>query len=439
MSTIETDVVVVGGGTAGIAAARAATKGDVMVVLVEAARFGEPRALLGWRVLERTVGRHLARGEAKRAPVWDEARAELARLAALREERLELRLADAGVEALRGRARFTSPRSLEVEGGAEVRFDHAVIAAGAGAAPLDGDAPDGRRLATPEQLLDLPALPPEVIVVGGGAAGAELVDALAQLADVEVTWIMDELGILPSFDRELAEALADVLLGRGVKLVHGKRVTHVTAEAHRAVVRLDGGHGYDGPLAVICAGRRAPPPSSLGLDALGLDALDVDERLATRLEHVFAAGEITGHCPSAAHAEAMGRLAGRAAAGREVRPWDPRQIPEIVRSHPQLAQVGMTPDLLAGREVVIYTARTEEALGGLLEGVGEGADRKGFVRLACDSSTGQVLGLSAAGPGAATMASSAAIALRLGATDEALADVFGDVPGALGALFAALR
>lgn len=438
MIPIDTDVLVLGGGTAGIAAARAAARADLAVTLVEAGRVGGPRTLLGWRVLERTVDRHVARGEALRAPIWEEARAELARLAGLREERLALRLADAGVDVLAGRGRFVGAHELAVDGGPTVRFDRAVLAVGAAAHALAGDPPDGRRLVSPDRLFELPELPAEVLVIGGGAAGAELVDALSRVKDVEVTWVMDEVGILPRFDRELAEALGDVLLGRGVKLVHGKAVASVTVEPHRAIARLEGGHGYDAPLVVACAGRRAVP-SGLGLEALGLEDLRTDDRVRTTADHVWAAGEPAGPCPSAAHAEAMGRLAGRAAAGEEIRPWDPSQIPCVVRSHPQLAQVGLTPELLAGKEIVLHTARTEESLAGLLAGVGETADRKGFVRLASDSITGRILGLSAAGPGAANMASAAAMALRLGATDEAMADVFGDVPGALDGLFAAVR
>ncbi|MCB9594383.1 MAG: NAD(P)/FAD-dependent oxidoreductase [Sandaracinaceae bacterium] len=438
MIPIDTDLLVLGGGTAGIAAARAASRNGLAVTLVEADRVGGPRTLLSWRVLERTVDRHVARGECLRASVWAEARAELARLAELREERLALRLGDAGVDLVHGRARFTSPHELEVASGARVRFDRAVVAVGAGAIGFDGDAPDGRRYVTADGLFGLSALPDAVLVVGGGAAGAELVDSLSRVKDVEVTWLMDEVGILPRFERELADALGDVLLGRGVKLVHGKAVVGVTVEEHRAVAHLEGGHKYDGPLLVACAGRRAEP-TELGLDALGIASLRVDDRLRTSAEHVWAAGESAGECPSAGHAEAMGRLAGRAAAGLEIRPWDPSQIPSVVRTHPQLAQVGLTPERLAGMEVILHTARAEESLAGLLEGVGESADKKGFLRLASDSETGRILGLSAAGPGAGSLASAAAIALRLGATDDAVADVFGDVPGALDGLFAVVR
>lgn len=437
----DVEVAVVGGGPAGIAAALAAARADAAVALVEPRRVGGPTAMLAWRVLERTVDRQVARGSATRAAVWDEARAELRRLAPAREERLRLRLADAGVDVLDGAAAFAGPRSLVVRRGDarfEVRFDAAVIAAGAGPATLPGAAPDGARLVTPETLFDVAALPDEVMVIGGGAAGAELVDALSRLDDVTVTWVMDEVGILPRFERELADALGDVLLGRGVKLVHGKAVASLEVTELDARAKLDGGRTYAAPLAVICVGQRRDP-SALSLDAAGLEAPTVDDALRTPVGHLFAAGACTGRCPSAAHAEAMGRIAGQAAAGLEAPTYDPLAVPLVVRAHPQLAQVGDTPERVAGQAVVLHTARGEESLAGLLDGTGETANAKGWVRLVCDSESGRLRGLSAVGPGSATRASAAAMALRLGATDAALAECFGDLPGALDGLFLATR
>ena len=435
---LDVEVAVIGGGPAGIAAALSAARADAAVALIEPGRVGGPKAMLGWRVLERTVDRHVARGAATRAAVWDEARAERERLASAREQRLRLRLADAGVDVLAGRARFTGPRALALDPGPEVRFDAAVIAAGAGPARLPGAAPDAARLVTPEALFDVAALPAEILVVGGGAAGAELVDSLSRLDDVTVTWLMDEVGILPRFERELADALGDVLLGRGVKLVHGKSVASVEQTELDARATLDGGRTYAAPLVVMCTGQRRDP-APLDLAAAGLDGLTVDDALRTPIAHLFGAGACTGRCPSAAHAEAMGRIAGRAAAGLDAPAYDPRATPLVVRAHPQLAQVGQTPERVAGQPVVLHTARGEESLAGLLDGTGESASDKGWVRLICDSESGRLLGLTAVGPGAATRASAGAMALRLGATDEVLAEVFADLPGPLDALLLATR
>lgn len=434
---LDVDVAVVGGGPAGIAAATAAATRGAAVALIEPGRIGGPTTMLGWRVLERTVDRHAARGAARREAVWPEVRAELERLAARWEERLALRLADGGVDVVRGVARFVSPVELAVEGGPRVRFERAVIACGGEPIPIDGDRPDGNAWVSPDQLFRRSALPSEVMVIGGGAAGAELVDSLSRINDVEVTWLMGELGILPDFERELAEALGDVLMERGVKLVHGKAVTSVGIDkAQGALARLEGGRTYNAPLCVVAVGRR---PAPLGLVAAGLGHLRVDERCRTSVGHLFAAGECTGRAPSSSAAEAMGRIAGLGAAGLDAPAYDPSAVPLVVRASPELAQVGITPERVGGRAVLFRTLRGEETIAGLLFGVAETNRDKGFLRLVCDSKSGVILGASAAGPGAAAMVSAVAIALRLGATDSSLADVFADVPGALDALVRAAR
>jgi len=437
MIPIETDVAVLGGGPAGISAALTAAHHDLAVTLVEAGPVGGDRALLTWRVLEQTVDRHVARGSADRDAVWAQCRAEVARLSLLREERLRLRLADAGVDVVHGRGRFSSGTELTVEGASSVRFERAIIATG-GEPKLVWELPASPRLVTPVSLGELQELPERIMVIGGGAAGAELVDSLSRMNGVEVEWVMDEYGMLPRFERELADALGDVLLGRGVRLVHDKAVRRVTADEGHAQVVLEGGSTYDAPLIVLCAGS-SPSLEGLGLATLGLDDLRVDENLRTTAEHIWAAGECTGRCQSASHAEAMGRTAGLRAAGAAARPWAPARIPLVVHTHPQLAQVGSTPERLIGRNVLLHTTRTEESLFGLLRGVGESLDEKGFARLVCDSDTGEVLGMSAAGPGAAEAAGAAAIALGLGASDETLAEVHVDVLGPLAGWLAAIR
>lgn len=435
---IDIDVAVIGGGPAGIAAAIEAARGGMTVALAEPDRIGGPRTMLGWRVIERAVDRGVARGGAKRGAVWAEVRSELERLAVRWEERLGLRLADAGVDVVKGKARLVSANELALDGGPRIRFERAVVACGGAPVTAPGDAPDGERLVTPEQLLEVSDLPSEVMVIGGGAAGAELIDSLSRIDDVDVTWLMGELGILPRFERELAEAFGDVVMGRGVKLVHGKAVEHVTIhETDGTLARLDGGRTYGAPLGVLAIGRR---PAPFDLSPAGLEGtLTVDERCRTRLPHVFAAGEHTGRAPSSSAAEAMGRIAGRAAAELEGPAYDPHAIPTVVRSHPQLAQVGLTPERVAGREVVFRTLRGEETIAGLLAGVAESDREKGFLRLVCDSKTGVILGASAAGPGAAAAVSAVAIALKLGATDASLADVFVDVPGPIEGLLRAAR
>lgn len=434
-AAIDVDVAVIGGGPAGCAAARAVAREGAAVLLVEAASIGG-RAASATTIPMRVLTRAADRG----ARDWAAIREEIAERARAWSERVALTLDDAGVQLVRGRARFSGPNALAIDGSRAVTFARAVIAAGARAAALPGAAPDGARVLSPDQLAGLEALPRELMVIGGGPAGAEIADALSRLG-ARVTWVMDELGILPSFDRELAEAVGDVLMGRGVKLVHGKKVLELAAGAAGVSAKLDGGRTYAAPLAVVAVGSE-PCTADLALEAAGISAgarLVVDDACRTSVPHVFAAGEVTGRTQDVAGAEAMGRAAGRAAAGVAGPPFVPARVPQVAYTRPEVAQVGLSVEAAAGREVALYTLRLEEALFGHLARIGAAPEDKGFVRLVCDSESDRVLGASALGPGAADAIGAAALALELGATAADLARACAAVPSALEALARSAR
>ncbi len=427
MSAIDVDVLVLGGGVAGLAAATSAAKTGAGVLLVEPEALGGRAAastLVPWRALERAVD---AGGD--RGAIWERAQAAAARVTEEWRERSALRLEDHGVERVRGAARLRGPREAAIEGGPVVRFEGVVIATG-GAPRAIGEGP---RVLRPGQLLSVAAPPPSILVVGGGVAGAELASALSRVPGTEVSWLMDELGLLPDFDRELAETLGDVLMGRGVKLVHGKRVLGVEGDEREARAALDGGRTYAASCALVAVGTR-PRTDDLGLDTIGLEGLSVDARCETAVEGVFAAGDCTPRCRSAGAAEAMGRIAGRRAAGEDAPAWDPARVPETVCARPALAQIGLTPERAAGREVALYTLRAEETLDGALSGVGASLDDKGFTRIVCDADTGHVLGASAAGPGALAAIDAIGLAMELGARDVDLRRLTGRSPGPLEAI-----
>lgn len=436
MSEIEVDVAVIGAGPAGVAAAREAARRGLAVALAEAGR-------VGGRVADRTTVpyRLLTRALDAGRKDWPALRAEITDRAQTWTDRVALHLEDVGVELVRGEARFTSTHTLSV-GAHTIRFDRAVVAAGAEPATLPGMPPDGTRILTPDQLAGLEALPAEAMVIGGGPAGAETADLLSRLG-VKVTWVMDELGILPPFDRELADAIGDVLMGRGIKLVHGKAVVDLQVGAPGVLAKLDGGRTYSAPLAVVAVGNRANADrlevAAAGLRVDGYGALWVDERCRTSQPHVFAAGDVTGKTLGLAGAEAMGRAAGRAAAGVEGPPFDATRIPRAVYTRPEAAQVGLSPESAVGREVILHTLRGEETLSGLLDRTGEKSDRKGFVRVVCASDDGRILGGSALGPGAAEAVGAISLVLGLRLTDAQLADASVLGASALDAVVRAVR
>lgn len=433
---IDVDVAIIGGGPAGLAAAREAARAGMAVALVD------PEGAGGRAAKTTTIPMRLLSRAAERGRVdWNALRSEILERTGAYAERLALGLEDAGVELVRGRARFESKTSLAVEGGRKVTFERAVIAAGAAPARLPGAEPDARSLFFPDQLASLPALPEEALVLGGGAAGAELADALSLLG-TKVTWVMDELGLLPSFDRELAEAVGDVLMSRGVKLVHGKAIEHVSLGPAGVHAKLDGGRTYAAKIAFLAVGN-VPLVDGLALEEAGVrldqrGAVLVDESCATTAPNIFAAGDVTGRTWDVAGAEAMGRAAGRRAAGIEAT-FDPERLPRVAFTTPAIAQVGLSTDRAAGRQVMFHTLRLEETMAGHLARIAERPEAKGFVRLICASDDGRLLGATALGPGAADAVSAAALVLTLGVDDIQLAEGAAAVPSALEAIVRAVR
>ncbi len=432
---IDTDVAVIGGGPAAIAAAREAAKSGAAVALIESGAIGG-RAAHTTTVALRVMTRAADAGEKD----WRAVQNEIAARIGVHGERLAFALEDAGVSLVRARARFASARELVLDDGEKVRFSSAIVASGAAPKELPGARPDGVRLLVPDALATLDALPPEVMVIGGGAAGAEISDVLSRFGS-RVTWVMDELGILPSFDRELAEGVGDVLMERGVKLVHGKKVLELSIGQPGVMAKLDGGRTYAAPLALCAVGNR-PHTAELELGAAGLDAAaihSVDAHCRTRVPHIFAAGDVTTISHDVASGESMGRVAGRMAARGEPLTFRREHAPRSAYTRPEAAQVGLTPDRAAGREVLIHTLRLEETLFGQLAHIGERADAKGLVRLVCSSDEGRLLGAAALGTGAIEIVSAAALAMSLGATDRDLASFAAGVPSYLDALTRAVR
>lgn len=451
-------IVVIGAGPAGIEAARESVRGGAAVTLVmDAAAGGRAVAasLLPSKGLLHAAELRAARGQKELATPAEIAAivADVERLAKAEAARLRQLLDDAGVSIVTGVARFVSARELEVarEGKDPRRlaFDGAIVATGSEPRfppGFFGDAagPDGTLVFAPRHLRSLRDLPRTLLVVGGGATGAEMVCAFQRLG-VEVTWLLDELGILPEVDRDVADSLGDVLMERGVKIVHQKAVTSVVPGPGGVLAKLDGGRTYGAERAFVATGRR-PDLSRLDLAAAGLtpDArtggLTIDARARTAAPGIWAAGDATGRGASASAAAAEGWTAARDATGRDAPPLDRATLVRAVYTTPEIATVGLTAAEASatGKGLRVRTASFAESLRGSLEGVGFDRHARGSLRILVDTETDAVVGASAIGPRASEVLAPVAIAMRLGARAETLASVFlasptlGEIaPGAL--------
>jgi pyruvate/2-oxoglutarate dehydrogenase complex dihydrolipoamide dehydrogenase (E3) component len=347
------DVVVVGGGTAGLTAALAARHEGASVALVERdGRLGgdctyygcvPSKALIEVAQTVSDTRRLVEDGVLAGVPSLDfpavvERQRRIVKEIA-RDERDE-RFTNLGIELAYGPASFLGPCELAV-GDAVLVGSRFVIATGSEPAvpPIRGI--DDVPYLTNRTVFDLTELPERLLVLGGGPIGLELAQAFRRFgSEVTVVEMLDQL--LPYGEPEAGAAVERILAADGVELRLGARALEVKGGSEIELI-LDEGR-VSGDVLLVAAGRRASV-AGLGLEALGL-ALDkgyarVDRRCRTSVRHVYAAGDVTGGFQLTHVAAHEGTVAGRNAAGKRAR-TDERVVPWVTFLDPEVAHVGLT-------------------------------------------------------------------------------------------------
>ncbi|MGQ0466127.1 MAG: dihydrolipoyl dehydrogenase family protein [Sporichthyaceae bacterium] len=354
------DLLVVGGGTAGLVAAKTAARLGARVVLVERARTGgdclwtgcvPSKALLaaaGIAAAARRgppLGIHLGEPSVDFAAVRAHVRVAIA---AIEPADSPDSLRVEGVVVLAGHARFTGPGKAVVEiadaAPLQLTFRQAVLATGAsptlsaitGLADLDP--------LTSDTVWDLAELPARLAVLGGGGVGCELGQAFARLG-ASITLIEAAGRILPREDPEASAAVHRALVTDGVDVRTGQQAVAARPDAAGGgVLRLADGTQIAFDRLLVALGR-TPRTGDLGLAAAGVEvdrlgAVIVDERLRTTNPRIWAAGDLTGH-PQFTHlAGAHASLAASNAVLGLRRRVNSRSVPRVTYTDPEVAAVG---------------------------------------------------------------------------------------------------
>jgi pyruvate/2-oxoglutarate dehydrogenase complex dihydrolipoamide dehydrogenase (E3) component len=336
------ELVVIGGGEAGLGAARAGAAAGARTLLVSAGEIGGECTFTGC-VPSKTLIEAAARGAAFPAAMTA-VRAAIAAIAAT--ETAEA-LAREGVEVLRGQAAFLSMREVRVEGQV-LSARRCVVATGSRPAipPVPGLA-DAHYL-TNETIFGLGELPGRLAVLGGGAVGCELAQAFARLGS-KVTLAEAAPRLLPAADPAASAVVEEVFRAEGISVRTGVAAASVMHNDNGVTLVLASGEETAADRLLVATGRQ-PVAAHLGLENAGvrLDKrgyIATDRYLATTAPGVYAAGDVTGRMPFTHAAHAMGRLAARNALRRR---WSPpgafatAAIPWVVFTGPEVAQVGLT-------------------------------------------------------------------------------------------------
>jgi pyruvate/2-oxoglutarate dehydrogenase complex dihydrolipoamide dehydrogenase (E3) component len=348
------DVVVLGGGTAGVHVATEVAGGGKTVALVEAGLLGGESPYLA------CLPSNSLLLSAVQGGTWEDAVARRTEMTGgLDDSAAARRLNRAGVTVIRGTGRITAPGTVEVtlpprgESLTTLSYSDLVIATGCEpvAPPIEGlsDIPAW----TTAQSLSSPDLPRRLIVLGGGAAGCELTQVYASFGS-QVTLVEAEPALLPGEPAFAGEILAAALRRAGAEVRLGSRATKAERTAEGLTLALEDGTRIDADRLLLATGRR-PRLGGLGLDALGLEVTPgMALPTTTRCEvagadgqgvRVWAAGDVTG----TTFAHASHYQAGVVAANilGQQREADYSAIPRCVFTTPSVFAVGAVPGAAA--------------------------------------------------------------------------------------------
>jgi len=366
-TAIDTDICVLGAGSAGLSVAAGAALLGARTVLIEPGQMGgdclntgcvPSKALLASAkaaVAHRHAGALGLRAQAPEVDfkaVHDHVHGVIAGIAP---QDSVARFEGMGVTVIREPGRFTGPREL-MAGDARIAARRFVIATGS--APLVPPIPglEGVPYLTNETVFGLSELPRHLIVIGGGPIGCELGQAFCRLG-ARVT-LLEQARILPQDDPELADILRDRLRADGLDIREGARVTMVEAletgaggQVGVSVTVESGGSAepiterIEGSTLLMAAGRR-PVVEDLGLEAAGIAyghrGVEVDARLRTTNPKVFAAGDVVGGYQFTHMASHHAVVVIKNALFRLPAKVETRAVPWVTYTDPELAQVGLT-------------------------------------------------------------------------------------------------
>ena len=421
------DVIVIGGGPGGTAAAIRAGQLGASVALVERSQLGgncvnHNCVPLTSLLASVELFRRIARAGEFGIQVG-QAALDIPQMVA-RKERIigELRdgmaglLPTFGVEVVQGDARLVDLRTVEVDGRRLQASRAVVVATGARWAPTEVEG-----VLRPDEALKLEAIPERLLVWGGGEAEVALATLYAALGS-RVTLAVDGAYPLPDEDYEIGQRLQAILQDQGVEVLNNVSLKSAMRVAGRLKATLVGARGEMEIAAdrVLWAGR-VPASDGLGLEESGVrlegGAIVVDDRQQTSAPGIYAVGDVTGGAMSSSLATAAGLVAAENAMGR-TRRLDRRVVPRYAFSIPEVAAVGLTEDQAVDAGYDVEVSNVPFATNPRAMGLGE---VEGGIKLVADRRRGRLLGVHIVGHRATELIAEAALALQLEALPEDLA------------------
>ena len=427
------DLLVVGGGSGGLAHAQRAAEYGVNVAVVEHGPLGGTCVNVGcvpkkvmWYAAHYAQELKYAADYGYDVSVkghdWAALKsrrdAYIARLNNIYETNLDKR----GVTYIAGDAKFIDANTIAV-GNERYQAERVVIATGG--QPIVPSISGAELGITSDGFFALEQQPRRVLIAGSGYVAVELAGVLNGLGS-ETKVIVRKNGVLRGFDKMLSSELIDTMRKSGIEIKTGVVPASVRSTDNGLVLTAEDGREFGPVDTLLWAVGRSPNTATLDLDKAGVDMdergfVPTDEMQSTNVEHIHALGDVTGRAALTPVAIAAGRrLADRLYGGMVGRHLDYNLIPTVIFSHPTIGTVGMTEDEARaqyGDDLKVYTTGFTP----MFYALGEDRQRSAM-KLITVGEDERVIGVHIFGDAADEMLQGFAVAMRMGATKKDLDD-----------------
>lgn len=425
------ELLIIGAGSGGLAAAKRAAAYDISVAVVEKESLGGtcvnrgciPKKLMVYAAdfaLQDQLATSYGWSECQRQINWSQLLCKVHHHIDKLNQSYRQTLEEAGIDLIRGQAKFVDAHTITVSD-RQITANKIIIAVGGH--PIVPNIPGKDHAITSREMFHLQELPKRLAIIGGGYIGVEFASMMDALGS-EVTLMDVEESILPGFDHDIRMSVQKGLSQRGIRILTQTTAKEITKGSDGIQLSLSG--DYQETLnadTVLIATSRAPNTKDLGLENTEVNVsekgvIEVDEYSRTTQDTIFAIGDCTNRIPLTPVAIAEGQAVADTAIGNQPQSVNYDNVPSAVFTRPEAATVGMTQSKALqkfGDSVRCYRTEFKPMLYSLSE-----QEEKAMIKLIVEGENQRIVGAQMVGEHAADIIQTLAVAIRQGVNKQEL-------------------